>query len=256
MKRNASTGESAASPSEAADPTRFLGYAMIIGAMKSGTTTLHGILVQHPHIIHGTRKELNHFSRWRKKGQRVRQYERMFPRLDKAQHAYTLDSSPNYTKSSKIWQRAPRRIAELPGRKRLIYVLRNPIERIDSHIAHNVAEGRWTADKWPIRRVVDTSAYARQLAKYEAVGLLDNVMLVDFSELAVDPVNVAYRVHDFLGIPRVKPKSVTLRNPRKLNGQEFLREDQVPKLKELLYSDVETLITRYGFEPAKSWAIV
>lgn len=232
---------------------RFLGYAMIIGAMKSGTTTLHHVLVQHPEIVGGIRKELNFFKPTSSENRTAERYEAMFPRLDKTRHAYTLDSSPNYTKPGS-WDLAPRRIAELMGRKRLIYVLRNPIERIDSHIAHNVAQGRWTADHWPIESVVDISAYARQLAKFEGAGLLDDVLLVDFLELSVDPIQVAYRVHDFLEIPRVKPKSVAPRNPRKVGGQ-FLRDDQLPQLRKLLQHDVETLITKYGFEPARSWAI-
>jgi len=233
---------------------RFQGYAMIIGAMKSGTTTLHHILTQHPEIVPGVRKELNFFKRRKKRTRGVAAYEALFPRLDKARYAYTLDSSPNYTKPGR-WDFAPRRIAALPGRKRLIYVLRDPIERIDSHIAHNVAEGRWTAEDWPVERVLDISAYARQLAKFEDAGLLDDVLLVDFSELTVDPIGVAYRVHDFLGIGRVAPNSVEVRNPRKLDAR-FLRQDQLPQLKQQLQSDVETLITRYGFEPARSWAIV
>lgn len=233
---------------------RFLGYAMIIGAMKSGTTTLHHILAQHPEIVTGIRKELNFFARRKDRMRGVADYEGLFPHLDKTRHAYTLDSSPNYTKPGR-WVFAPRRIAALPGRKRLIYVLRNPIERIDSHIAHNVAVGRWTAEDWPMERVVNISAYAGQLGKYEKVGLLDDILLIDFSELRIDPVGVAYRIHDFLGIAREEPKSVQLRNPRKVDVR-CLRQDQLPHLKELLQGDVETLITRYGFEPARSWAII
>jgi hypothetical protein len=233
---------------------RFIGYAMIIGAMKSGTTTLHYILAQHPEIATGLRKELNFFRRRKREARGVADYEAMFPRLDKLQHAYTLESSPNYTKPGR-WDFVPSRIAELPGRKRLVYVLRNPIERIDSHIAHNVAEGRWTAEKWPLQQVLNISAYASQLAKFEKVGLLDDVLLVDFSELSADPVGLAYRIHDFLGIPRVEPRSVEIKNTRKLDVQ-FLRPDQLPKIKQLLQADVETLITRYGFEQARSWSIV
>jgi hypothetical protein len=226
---------------------------MIIGAMKGGTTTLHYILAQHPAIVTGRRKELNFFKRIEKANQGVEAYEALFPGLDKSRHAYTLDSSPNYTKSGK-WDSAPHRIAALPGRKRLVYVLRNPIERIDSQIAHNVAVGRWTAEDWPMDRVLDVSAYAKQLAKFESVGLLNDVLLLDFAELIADPVGVAYQVHDFMGLRRVRPKSVEARNPRKLDGH-FLPQDQLPQLKQQLQSDVETLITRYGFEPAKSWAI-
>jgi hypothetical protein len=136
----------------------------------------------------------------------------------------------------------------------LIYVLRNPIERIDSHIAHNVAQGRWTPEDWPRRHVVAVSSYARQLAKFETAGLLDDVLLLDFADLSVDPVGIAYRVHDFLGIRRVRPESVERRNLRKVKGH-FLRQDQLSHLTQMLRTDVETLITRYGFEPAKSWAL-
>ena len=231
---------------------KFLGYTMIIGAMKSGTTSLHFILEQHPEIAAGVRKELNFFKGG---GERTAAaYEALFPRLDKAQHVYTLDSSPNYTKA-KRWSVAPRLIAALPGRKRLIYVLRNPIERIDSHIAHNVAEGRWTPDEWPMQHVIETSAYARRLGTFEKAGLLDDVLLIDFSELRADPIGVAYRVHDFLGVPRIKPKSIEVRNPRKIDAR-YIRTDKATELKHLLKDDVETLIKRYGFSPAKSWDIV
>ena len=231
---------------------RFLGYTMIIGAMKSGTTSLHFILEQHPAIVAGVRKELNFFKGG---GERTAAaYEKLFPRLDKTRHAYTLDSSPNYTKA-KRWSVAPRLIAALPGRKRLVYLLRNPIERIDSHIAHNVAEGRWTPGEWPMHHVVETSAYARRLAAFEQVGLLDDVLLIDFSELSTDPIGTAYRVHDFLGIGRVKPKSIEVRNPRKIDA-EYIHKDKAAELKDLLKDDVQTLITRYGFEPARNWDIV
>jgi hypothetical protein len=229
----------------------FLGYAIIIGAMKSGTTTLHCNLAQHPEIVTGTEKELDFFKRRKKPD--VASYEALFPSLDKSRHAYTLDSSPNYTKTRK-WSFAPRRIAALPGRKRLIYILRDPVARIDSHIAHNVAEGRWTVNDWSMTHVLDISAYARQLAKFEKVGLLGDVLLLDFAELCVDPVGVSFRVHDFLGIPRVPPRYVTAHNVRQLDAQ-FLRPDQVAELKDVLRDDVETLIKRYGFEAARSWGI-
>jgi hypothetical protein len=231
---------------------RFLGYSMIIGAMKSGTTTLHYILAQHPAIVAGIRKELNFFKR--RKRRSVADYEALFPQLDKMQHAYTLDSSPNYAKSG-TWDIAPQRIASLPGQKRLVYLLRDPIERIDSHIAHNVAVGRWTAEDFPLDHLLRTSHYATQLRKFEEAGLLGDVLLLDFADLTADPVGISYRVHDFLGIERVEPQSLRLRNPRKLNAK-FIRPDQLPHLKEQLQHDVETLVTRYGFEQAKTWTII
>jgi len=181
-------------------------------------------------------------------------YESEFPRLDKTKHAYTLDSSPNYTKSQR-WAPVPDRISALPGRKRLVYVLRNPLERIDSQIAHNIAEGRWTANDWPIHHVVDVSSYAKHIAKYENAGLLDDMLLLDFADLCADPIDVSYRVQDFLGIRRMNPKSICTRNVRKIDSR-FLQPHQATQLKSQLKDDVKMLITRYGFESARSWQIV
>jgi hypothetical protein len=229
----------------------FQGHAIIIGAMKSGTTTLHFNLAQHPQIVTGSEKELNFFKR--RKNADLASYEALFPELDKSRHAYTLDSSPNYTKTRK-WSFAPRRIAALPGRKRLIYLLRNPLDRIASHIAHNVAEGRWTTNDWSKTHVLDISAYAKQLSRFEKAGLLDDVLLLDFAELCADPVGLSYRVHDFLDIPRVPLESVAAHNVGQLNA-DFLLPHQVAELKELLRDDVQMLITRYDFQPARTWDI-
>lgn len=224
---------------------------MIVGAMKCGTTSLHRLLSQHPEIVAGKRKELNYFRR--RKAPNAEGYESLFPNLDKSSHAYTLDSSPNYTKTGR-WPHVPGQIAALPGRKRLVYVLRNPIDRIDSHIAHNIVRERWTADDMPMSLLLDASTYAKQLGEYEKVGLLDDMLLVDFADFCAHPVGVSYRIHEFLGLRRLKPSPIKAQNVRKVKGP-FLRPDQYAELRRILGPDVQTLITRYGFEPARSWAV-
>jgi|SRR5690606_32781709 len=230
---------------------RFQGYAIIIGAMKSGTTTLHSILAQHPEIVSGKRKELDYFKRRAKPS--VSEYEALFPRLDKYQHAFTLDSSPNYTKVGR-WPAVPSRISALPGLKRLVYVLRNPLDRIESHIAHGVQRGRWLAGNWPLKDMLDISCYARQLRCFESAGLLDDVLLLDFDGLCADPTGTAYRVHDFLGVQRIAPRSVTAKNVRTLRDALLPRPD-LEQFRDSLKADVEELITRYRFEPARAWDI-
>jgi hypothetical protein len=103
--------------------------------------------------------------------------------------------------------------------------------------------------------LLDASTYATQLAEYEKAGLLDDVLLVDFAEFCLHPVGVAFRIHDFLGLRRMKPRPVKPQNARKVRGP-FLRQHELAQLKEILKTDVETLITRYGFEPARSWAVL
>lgn len=230
---------------------RFLGYAMVIGAMKAGTTTLHHLLAQHPAILPGVEKELNYFHN--EAVPSVADYESLFPSLNKRRVAYTLDSSPNYAKPGRF-SRAPIQIASLPGHKRLIYVLRNPIERIDSHIAHSVAEGRFGADDWRLDWAIKVSAYAGRLKLYEKAGLLGDIHLVDFDDLSADPVATALHIHDFLGIDRVRPRRLPVLNKRRMDAT-FLRDAHIREIRRALRRDVRILINRYGFEAAEAWGI-
>lgn len=229
----------------------FKGYAIIIGAMKSGTTTLHHLLSQHPEIAVSKKKETDFFV---KNGPDVAAYEAIFPSLDKDVHAYCLDSSTSYAKHA-AQSPIPSRIAELPGRKQLFYIMRNPVERIDSHIAHNVAKGRWDEVSYPRRRVVEVSSYAKQLKAYESVGLLSHIQLLDFEALCAEPVATLQRVHDVLGIEPIPPKDVKARNTRKIS-ERLLSPAEADELARSLRSDVSELISRFGFEPAKAWGIV
>jgi len=229
----------------------FRGYAFIVGAMKCGTSTLHHLLRQHPQIAEGKKKELNYFCRW--VAPTPEPYERRaFPELDKTRHVYTLDSSPNYAKAM-VSPEVPGRIAEMPGHKRLIYLMRNPVDRIESHLTHTSTRER-EVDERLIDIAVDTSRYAHQLDCFASVGLLKDMLLLDFDELVARPHEVANEVFVFLGI---SPFQVELDRPHNLRRTEekytSIAEDQ--RFAELVRDDVRQLIERYKFEPARKWGI-
>jgi Sulfotransferase domain len=230
-------------------------YAIIIGAMKSGTTTLHQRMSSHPEIAASTPKELNFFCHRYKP--EIQAYEDRF-RFDSGRHVYTLESSPNYTKLPR-WRHVPARIARLPGRKRLIYILRNPIDRIDSHIAHNIAKGRL-----PNARVrgpeigdlaISVSSYAKQIKEYEDAGLLSDMLLVDFVELSESPQTLVDKICDFLGVARFTAPDMDALNTRRL-AQTFLTDEAHEYCRAALRPDVQALIDRYQFVPARAWGIV
>ena len=71
---------------------RALPKAVILGAMKSGTTSLHNYLVQHPGVIEPLRKEVHYFDVNFERGERW--YRAHFGREDEP--GLNLDSSPYY----------------------------------------------------------------------------------------------------------------------------------------------------------------
>ncbi len=67
-------------------------YAMIIGAMKCGTTSLYDYLQGHPEICSAITKEPEFFSENQDHGVQVKNYSDLFS-FDNSIHKYTLEAS-------------------------------------------------------------------------------------------------------------------------------------------------------------------
>jgi hypothetical protein len=230
-------------------PRRLEGYVIVIGSMKSGTSSLHVQLAKHPGIKRSKRKEAKFFLRHETAS--PHEYEReVFSNLDKRVHRYTLESSTDYAKELK-YPMVAERLAAFPGRKRLIYIMRHPIARIESHLAHLQANGR---ERWD-NMLIDVSSYAKQLDAYARVGLLDDILLLDFEEFRRDPVATANKVFDFLPLKPVPLKPARPHNVRRA-PDVTLTQAEIAMYSELLRPDVRRLIEHYGYEPARTWGIV
>lgn len=143
---------------------------VIIGAMKAGTTSLFRYLASHPEIATSEVKELDYFNRNWQLG--LPWYESHFS--DTGESKAVGEASPNYTKAH-LWPATAQRMASVLPEARLIYVLRDPIERMRSMYHHQVLAG---AEDRPIeialrdesdprtRDYIETSRYAFQLEKY------------------------------------------------------------------------------------------
>lgn len=122
---------------------RLLPDFLVIGAARSGTTSLYRYLVDHPAIAAASRKEVQYFSlnHWRG----IDWYRAHFPTPMKSRIVQQRTGVPMQTGEATPYYlfhpMAAERIAdELPGVK-LIVVLRNPTERAFSHYLHEVALG-------------------------------------------------------------------------------------------------------------------
>jgi len=104
---------------------------IIIGAMKCATTSLHYYLNLHPQISMSEEKELDFFihkNNWHKG---IEWYKTNFT----GNASVYGESSPNYTKYP-FFNGVPERMHAVVPDAKLIYVVRDPIERIISHYIH------------------------------------------------------------------------------------------------------------------------
>lgn len=226
---------------------------IVIGAMKAGTTTLFHLLAQHSAICQtyaelpgaSFTKEINYFTKLYREGNTDLHYDWRFP-FDPAKHAWTLDVSPNYAKLPQT-EAVPGRIAMLGGTTKLVYILREPVDRIESNLAHSLRNKGKLVN---LSTCIRTSQYARHLNSFTAHIPRDDILLLDFHQLTHDPAAILTQICDFLGIDRFSARTF-IHNKRGVDFQ--LDATQRAELAETLRPDVQMLIDRYGFEPAKGW---
>jgi hypothetical protein len=182
----------------------------VIGAAKAGTTSLHYYLDQHPEIQMSAVKE-PHFFAGPENGtpfppERIAdlgEYERLF---DPA-FAVRGEASPSYTNAPRR-EGVPERIAELVPDAKLVYLVRDPIERTVSHYRHAVAAGKEQRSlpealseiSDPHSYLACHSLYARQLELYLRRFPEDGVIVVDQAELLSDREATLRAIFAFLDV--------------------------------------------------------
>ena len=174
---------------------------IVIGAMKCGTSSLHYYLGLHPEIETSKKKELDFFIHERNWNKGISWYESNFS--DKGTiHA---ESSPNYTKYPWFKGVAQRMYSVVPKSK-LIYILRDPIERIVSEYVHIHSQD---GDRRTITEAltdlknnwyVDNSKYYMQLERYLNFYPRSSVLILTAEELSKDPGKTLKQVFRFLGV--------------------------------------------------------
>ncbi len=174
---------------------------IIIGGLKCGTTSLHHYLNLHPEIAMSRPKELNFFVS-----------ELNWP-LGRDWYAGHFDpsarirgeSSPHYT-NRPSFNGVPGRMRELLGSDvRLVYVVRDPIDRMLSHYLHNVGGGyedRSLVDALsdPESSYVARSRYFFQVEPYLEEFGAERVQIVGREELKADRPGTMRRSFEFLGV--------------------------------------------------------
>ncbi len=188
----------------------FLG----VGAQKSGTTTLFHLLVAHPDIYMPRRKEARFFCNTRKFKKGISWYEKTYFSGWRGEKAVG-EISPSYM----VFERVPERIYSTLGPHiKLIFILRNPIDRAYSHYLRSVKNCREhesfeRAIELEKERLEKLGDYALKHFSYVTRGFYDvqikrflkyfpkeNMFIALFDDLVMDPESLIKRLYSFLGV--------------------------------------------------------
>lgn len=177
----------------------------IIGAMKSGTTSLHEFLDTHPQIAMSREKEPGYFVEELGLHKGEEWYLNLWQR--NGQCRYLGESSTHYTKLP-VFQGVPERLHRFNPDARLIYVMRNPFERVVSHYWHAVRDIHHGGELRPLLKAVQEdprylafSDYAMQLEPYFERFGRGAIHTLTFEALIEDPQREVDEVYRWLGLP-------------------------------------------------------
>jgi len=234
----------------AAKPNLF-----IIGAQKSGTTSLYDRLSSHPSIFLSDPKEPGFFVP-----------EATYYPSDEAWylglfeggsgHRYRGEASTHYTKLP-LYRGVPERIAAFVDEEpRFIYLMRDPIERTISHYWHNV---RKLEEHLPLEEALRErveylafSDYRTQLEAYFDVFGRDPVLALAFEDLVTAPDETVAGILGWLELdPSPAEASLERRNAR---PRSFLRLRGSGVLDRIARSEAWGRVSRFIPQPLKDAA--
>jgi len=183
-------------------------YALIVGAMKCGTTSLFDYLSQHPEISPCKQKEPHFFSKSSNFERGFSYYQSLW-NWNPKRHKFALEATPGY---SKVTHRDSANAAENIRQTQIenqlnfkfIYIMRDPWERIESQCIHDALKSNFNQSEISTvePRIIDASKYALQIKEFYDRFPAEDILLVNFEELKANPEALLDKICVFLDIDR------------------------------------------------------
>lgn len=189
----------------------------IVGAPKSGTTSLYHYLNEHPDIEMSSYKEPNFFSDESLQGQNIyyiknrvnslEKYHSLFKRKD---NCLKGEASVSYL----FYDDVPAKIMSYNSKAKIIIILRNPIERAYSHYLMDHSLGLISESFESIiqkksknrkahffyQQYVEVSKYTDQIQRYFQVFHKENIHIIDYEDFTKNTFYVVSCIFSFLGL--------------------------------------------------------
>jgi hypothetical protein len=173
---------------------------IIIGAQKCGTTSLHNYLDAHPEISMSRRKETDFFLEDENWDRGLEWYASHFDPAAPVRG----ETSTGYTNLPASAGTADRIRSVVPGTK-LIYIVREPLDRMLSHYLHRRATGverRSLAEALsdPRESYVTRSCYATQLKPFLELFPREQILVDTRERLLRERQATLRRIFEFVGV--------------------------------------------------------
>ncbi len=180
---------------------------LVIGAMKCGTTSLHDYLSLHPEIFVTEPKEIHYFTE-----KKQRQFSLDWYKSHFISDRKVVGTSPqNYTKRhNKYYEGIPDRISKVIPKVKLIYIVRDPVKRLESHVYENLYNEPRCDLIYNIKsgHYIKTGMYHYQISAYIPYFPLDNIHFVVLEDLINDKLATLNQLFSFLGVSRISDDSM------------------------------------------------
>jgi hypothetical protein len=229
MKRRSQLAHTRVRVNEKTSAFRTLPQLLVVGAQRSGTSSLYKYLGSHPDVAPSIRKETDYFTVRYAEGEKW--YRAHFP-LSGLAPTVSFEATPDYL----LDPRAAGRAADLLPQAKIIAILRDPVNRALSQYEHNrrlgqeplgfeealeAEEGRVAGEfdrlnndptylARPLRRYsyVTRGKYAKQLALWRQYYPEDQMLVLRFEDFVADAASVLGDVERFLNIREWTPSEM------------------------------------------------
>jgi hypothetical protein len=206
-----------------------------VGVQKAGTSTLHDILIQHPNLKLPTLKETHHFRDVEKfnKG-KDHYFNYYFKKRDKQK--YYGEINPEYAYFDECGDRIKSYFDEL----KIVFILRNPVDRAYSHYLMTKRRGletlsfedaithekdRLTSHYNKIHySYISRGYYSKQISRFENLFGSNNVKIVLFDNLVKDSKITVDEIVDFIGLNKMEFNYDVKSNPATKVRNKHLRD--------------------------------
>jgi hypothetical protein len=208
--------------------------------MKAGTTSLYNYLREHPQVFMPETKEVNFFNPLRNWRFGIEWYERQFENASSDALAIG-EASTSYTKFPWI-KDVPARISSVLGSIRLVYVVRDPIDRMRSHYLHNLSTGQ---ESRPIEEAfakdemyLNISRYSLQIGQYLPYVHQDALLVIESRDLRHRRVDTLRKVFEFIGVetswvPPTIDREYYRSTDRRMKSPVLRRIRKIPRVRTL-----------------------
>lgn len=198
---------------------------IVVGASRSGTTTLHQALSEHPSLFLPKKKELHFFNNTKNFNRGLGYYEKSFKQSKPHQVAGEI-SPPYFHKGITLDARlkyhwdvaddsAIRIRRSMPDTK-LIFTLRNPVDRAFSQYVKNFSQGKDMASSFEEAVALELSgrraperdqscwlyksSYSQHIDHWLSLFPKEQTLFLVFEEWTKEPESAFAKVYDFLGV--------------------------------------------------------